>query len=1381
MQATNQEDSMIDDTMIEDLEYMNIDGEFNQFEDDNISGGEIREDETLLKEITIWSVNLKGAPIRIRHLETALRLAPENERPLVLAIQDPPNRLAFHNIPGYNIFFSSDHPITEEQYPTWRNGASATGTNATTNATTNAATNVATSDGTSGVTNPPNGTDPPAITAEPLMHSVCFYVHKSIPTTSWGAIMDTGDNNGLVATLQILTADRILTIHNVYDRNNRLDLDALFERIDDTTGDAVLVGDFNLHHRSWSSHTRNETAKSRELYERVSSSNMQLLTIPGTITYSNSQDESVRSSTIDLTFANQNIVPDVVYCRIHSAQGFRSDHRIIETKITRLIKTKVRTRPCLDRVNPNTFKTKLKDHLPPMDEPLSTQERIISYLSKIIQALRETIRSVAPMIEIGLQRKRQTILEKQLNDRVSKVTALQERDKRELWRIFTEVEPPSIRKTFHLASLGQKICRPVESSQLPTMIHSGMEDADTPVKKVSMFKEVIFRANKGPKSCRAPVSADFTGRGEEMHIRQTLTDEELEEIIKGLPRWKSTGPDEVPYEAIQLGGDELRPHLLRAFQVCLHMSYHPANFKDAILVMVRKSGKPANMPTSWRPLALLSCLGKILEKIVASRMQEALKANPHLLPARQFGWRTTSEALEYMLDKVYSAWAQGKVVTIMGLDISGAYDNVWRQALIQTLADKGFPRWIVNMIQSFLSDRTASFRLPGIISDQFDLNTGVPQGSPLSPILFLFFAAPLLQRAKTFSEHPVELNGKRSKVNLSAFAFVDDIYLMAISDSYEANCKGLEMLHESVMTTADELDLRFGAGKYKIMHFKKRQSKKGHNNVIPNIPDFHEEPAPEMKILGVIVSSDLTWGEHISMIIRKVKQRMGYLSFISGSHWGPNLMTMRLFFISKIRPVFTYACGAWFIRRERDDKDKISYQINNKQIKRLEDAYTFCLRKISGAFYRTAPQILEKEIFVENIWTVLHSQATLQRAKLLFPPRPLWRSDKTLEFLKSGVRNPYDDLNLDAFACIINLFQSINFDENAERRKKGLNALDDPKARNIRLRSFIKVRATRSCWVRWEKYTLHRRFERARTSRGDNSAQLPAALTERWGKQSLSYYDKNMSRAQTTILLHCRTEFIGLKAHLSKIGIKEAGCGRCACEEFRETPFHLFVQCERLKDARKKLEDIVGHTTYQHLVTKHSKVATQWALKYFDIEQFDSVRSKHTDFDLIPEGEALGVEAVITAVIKAGITLTLRGIRRIALLGRRDGVVDCAFRLFVPSLSPRDAWRSLWYTPSTTTPPLPYHRTVAWCILHSLYRGWLPPRWWAPLLPPGMLSYTMSIQLPGEVGSSTAMRWRLGSSLWQFEVNRWSDCAFEALLEAELSHCVKPEVYFLTL
>ncbi|KAF4445688.1 hypothetical protein F53441_10594 [Fusarium austroafricanum] len=1161
MDTTNQ-----DNTMIEDLEYMNIEEEYSDFDNDHIGGGDIGHYETLLKHVIIWNVNLKGAPMRIRHLENALRLAPKDARPLILAIEDPPNRLAFRDIPGYNIFYSSDHPITEEQYPTWGNGASVNGTQAATNTA--------------------NGADllhgPPVAADEPLMHRVCFYVHKSIPTTSWRAMIDPGVNKGLVATLELLTANGILTIHNIYNRNNTLELPALFGRVDESHGDVILLGDFNLHHRTWSGHSRNETAKSRLLNEYISSGNMKLLTTPGTVTFPNSQDETTRSSTIDLAFANNEIVPDVMYYRVHPATGFLSDHRIIETRINRIIETRInrniesriRTRPCLDNVNQRRFMNELVRHLPPKDHPLSTRQEIVSYFSKLIQALRETIRLIAPRIQ---------------------------KDKRELWRIFTEAEAPSMRKTFHLASLGAKICRPLESCQLPTMNHEG-ESANTDEDKINMFKKVIFRANNGPKSCKAPVQANFNNCREELQIRQDLTDGELEELIKGLPRWKSTGPDQIPYEAIQLGGGPLRIHLLRVFQVCLSTSYHPDNFKDTILIMVRKPGRSADLPTSWRPLALLSCLGKVLEKIVASRMQDALKAHPELLPARQFGWRTTSEALQFMLDKIYSAWAMGK------------------QALLQTLADKGFPSWIVEMIRSFLSDRTASFHLPGIVSEPFDINTGVPQGSPLSPILFLFFAAPLLERAKTYTKHIVEVDGKKAKVDLFAFAFVDDIYLMAISDSYAANCKGLEMLHESVMVTARELDLRFGAEKYKVMHFKKQQSKKGHNDITPDIHGFTKKPEDRMKILGVIVSCDLTWGLHISELIQKVRQRMGYLGFISGATWGPNLKKMRLFFITKIRPVFTYACGAWFIRKEGGDS-RISYQINNKQMKRLEDVYTFCLRKISGAFYRTAAQVLEKEMFIENIWTVLYSQATLQRAKSYFAVDQRWRPQKTVDFCKSGVRNPYDDLNLDALTCINNLYESI-LNQDASGREAGMKAMGDPKGRHRRLRNYIKIRATRSSWVRWEDYILQRRVNRAITSDADNSLKLPAALMETWGSKSLGYYKNDMSRAQTTILLHCRTEVIGLKAHLSKIGVKEARSGRCACKKFRETPFHLFVQCDRLNSARKKLADEVdarfGGISYEDLLTKHSQVATQWALKYFDIEQFDSVRSKHNQFELIP-------------------------------------------------------------------------------------------------------------------------------------------------------------------
>lgn len=59
------------------------------------------------------------------------------------------------------------------------------------------------------------------------------------------------------------------------------------------------------------------------------------------------------------------------------------------------------------------------------------------------------------------------------------------------------------------------------------------------------------------------------------------------------------------------------------------------------------------------------------------------------------------------------------IVTIMCLDMGGAYDNVFRQKLLEMLVEKGMPRWVVDFIKSFLSNRRAHFEMPGLVSEPF--------------------------------------------------------------------------------------------------------------------------------------------------------------------------------------------------------------------------------------------------------------------------------------------------------------------------------------------------------------------------------------------------------------------------------------------------------------------------------------------------------------------------------------------------------------------------------------------------------------------------------------------------------------------------------------
>ncbi|RGP64340.1 zinc knuckle [Fusarium longipes] len=709
--------------------------------------------------------------------------------------------------------------------------------------------------------------------------------------------------------------------------------------------------------------------------------------------------------------------------------------------------------------------------------------------------------------------------------------------------------------------------------------------------------------------------------------------------------------------------------------------------------MVLKPGRKAHDPKSWRPISLLSTPSKLLERALAQAMLAALKAVDfdsleqfEKIPARQFGMKTTTQALQFLLDTVYSALFRGKRVTILGLDMSGAYNGVFRDFLIQEMYRKSFDPQVIEFIRSLLSDRTANFRMPGLLSGTFGLNTGIPQGSPLSPLLFFIYSAVML-------EH-LDIKPRGGKVMSTAFAFVDDFYLISVSDSYKDNCEELKRLHGVTVPNIEELgdhelqeyrgtiigignaiDMEFEPLKYYLMHFCKSYHGRpmGHD-MVPSIPGFEKSPTDSMTILGVEVSCDLSWNNHINAIITKVRKRMGHLSRLSGRTWGPTVKTMRDLFLTKIRPVFTYACGAWFIRKSRHE-GMIAKQITNGQMENLEKTHNFCLRQMSGAFGTTGGEILEKEFFIPNIWTVLHTQANVQRARSFLATDQRWRPSRITRAVrkcyvglrKTTPRNPYIDLDLDACRFIFNARIALE-NRFINQRKPGEDKeyWADPKKRDKTVTNFIKMSALEDCRTRWNDYVLGRSIRKMGASIDMKPPVLPPALKEPWGKNSLGYYN-NMSRAHSTILLHCRTEAIGLKAHVSKVCSKKdkelVKSPFCDCSSahrrYRQTPFHLFTECSRLSAARQLLWHKTRHLCYEDLLTRNSKLAADWALQYFDIEAFDSARSKHksTMFPpiegIIPERPTQG-----DAEYDAMFTVHLR--RRMLMGGSNDAAARSA-------------------------------------------------------------------------------------------------------------------------
>ncbi|KAI7760978.1 hypothetical protein LZL87_012131 [Fusarium oxysporum] len=322
--------------------------------------------------------------------------------------------------------------------------------------------------------------------------------------------------------------------------------------------------------------------------------------------------------------------------------------------------------------------------------------------------------------------------------------------------------------------------------------------------------------------------------------------------------------------------------------------------------------------------------------------------------------KSTTTALQFVLNPVYTAWstAYKKCVSILSIDIKRAYYRV-----------------DLEFVASFLSNRSTVVKLP---DQRVWINIGIPQGSPLSPILFLLFTAlQLLMVSKKAwkSEAPKWLGS----VQFYCFAFVDDTYIMVVSSSYRINCRALEFAHEEI--------LKWAKPTVNIEGF-----------------DTKNEPVNDLKILGVIFDRRLRWTAHGTEIEAKVERQLAILARFSGSVWGPSLADLVKLYTTKIRTTITYTCPAWFIygdyesldlclsgfdeiqwaKEHGDGKPKWSFPKYN--LERLQKLQYKCLLRISGALQGTCARVLEKELVVDDIEVTLTRHVMTHRAKILDTP-----------------------------------------------------------------------------------------------------------------------------------------------------------------------------------------------------------------------------------------------------------------------------------------------------------------------------------------------------------------------------------------------------------
>ena len=437
------------------------------------------------------------------------------------------------------------------------------------------------------------------------------------------------------------------------------------------------------------------------------------------------------------------------------------------------------------------------------------------------------------------------------------------------------------------------------------------------------------------------------------------------------------------------------------FRSSLEEGVLPDQWRHAKIIPLKKMGKEDyTIAKAWRPISLLSTLGKILESVVAERISHAVETYG-LLPTNHFGarkQRSAEQALLLLQEEIYAAWRGRKIVSLISFDVKGAYNGVCKERLLQRMKARGISEELCRWVEAFCSNRSASIQVNGQTSESQRLpQAGLPQGSPLSPVLFLF-NADLVQR--------------RINANGGAIAFVDDFNAWVTGPTAQSNREGIEAIINSALEWERRSGATFEADKTAIIHFTRRDYKTDSQPFL--VKGLTVYPKEHVKVLGVVMDAKLKYREHLARAASKGLEAVLELKRLKGL----SPATTRQLFTATVASVVDYASNVWM----HECRYKPAIPINRVQ--------KIGAQAIVGTFMTVAVRVAEAEASIPTVqdrlwkrviklWTDIHSlpdtNPLRRNTSRIQKSRPMHRSPlyqvaealKTIEMEGMETINPF--------------------------------------------------------------------------------------------------------------------------------------------------------------------------------------------------------------------------------------------------------------------------------------------------------------------------------------------------------------------------------------
>ena len=281
---------------------------------------------------------------------------------------------------------------------------------------------------------------------------------------------------------------------------------------------------------------------------------------------------------------------------------------------------------------------------------------------------------------------------------------------------------------------GQLITSPAEMAELQNKYY---------VEKVKKIRQKLPEIGDPTAQLRKSMEERPHPRTEELRLR-TVNPSEVDKLLKKLRNSKSCGLDNIDTYVLKLTRPYIVPSLTHIINLSISTHTFPKAYKVAKVVPLYKGkDSDATAPKSYRPVALLPVVSKVLERVVQKQIAEYMDKNQFWHPQHHAyrAHHSTTTAMISMHDSWVEAAEKGYLAGIALIDMSAAFDVVDTKILLKKCKLFNFGSDAENWLRSYLTERSQCTHISGSTSKILSLEAGVPQGSVLGPSLYTLFTS----------------------------------------------------------------------------------------------------------------------------------------------------------------------------------------------------------------------------------------------------------------------------------------------------------------------------------------------------------------------------------------------------------------------------------------------------------------------------------------------------------------------------------------------------------------------------------------------------------------------------------------------------------------